>query len=42
MIADRMASLRGVISGQMHLIDALIPQLHPFMDVGRTKQNAAE
>ena len=41
-IADRMTSLRGVVSGQMHLIAALIPQVHPFMDVGRSKQKAAE
>jgi hypothetical protein len=25
-----MTSRRGVISGKMHLIAALIPQLHPF------------
>ncbi|MDB5408676.1 MAG: CopG family transcriptional regulator [Rhodospirillales bacterium] len=29
-IADEMTSRRGVISGKMHLIAALIPQLHPF------------
>jgi CopG family transcriptional regulator, nickel-responsive regulator len=29
-IADKMTSRRGVISGKMHLIAALIPQLHPF------------
>ena len=30
MIADEMTSRRGVVSGKMHLIAALIPQLHPF------------
>jgi len=30
-IADEMTSRRGVISGKMHLIAALIPQLHPFV-----------
>jgi CopG family nickel-responsive transcriptional regulator len=29
-IADRLMSQRGVISGKMHLIAALIPQVHPF------------
>jgi CopG family transcriptional regulator, nickel-responsive regulator len=29
-IADEMTSRRGVISGKMHLIAALIPQLQPF------------
>ena len=32
MIADEMTSRRGVLSGKMHLIAALIPQLHPFID----------
>jgi CopG family transcriptional regulator, nickel-responsive regulator len=31
-IADQMTSRRGVISGKMHLVAALIPQLHPFID----------
>jgi CopG family nickel-responsive transcriptional regulator len=31
-IADEMTSRRGVISGKMHLIAALIPQLHPFRE----------
>lgn len=31
-IADQMTSRRGVISGRMHLVAALIPQLHPFVD----------
>jgi CopG family nickel-responsive transcriptional regulator len=29
-IADEMTSRRGVISGKVHLVAALIPQLHPF------------
>jgi hypothetical protein len=37
MIADEMTSRRGVTSGKMHLIAALIPQLHPFID-GPKKQ----
>lgn len=32
MIADEMTSRRGVISGKMHLVAALIPQVHPFID----------
>jgi CopG family nickel-responsive transcriptional regulator len=31
-IADEMTSRRGVISGKMQLVAALIPQLHPFID----------
>jgi CopG family transcriptional regulator, nickel-responsive regulator len=30
-IADELISRRGVISGQMHLVAALIPQVHPFI-----------
>jgi CopG family nickel-responsive transcriptional regulator len=30
MIADEMTSRRGVVSGKMHLVAALIPPLHPF------------
>ena len=30
-IADEMISRRGVLSGKMHLVAALIPQLHPFI-----------
>jgi CopG family nickel-responsive transcriptional regulator len=30
-IADQLISRRGVISGKMHLVAALIPQLHPFI-----------
>jgi CopG family transcriptional regulator, nickel-responsive regulator len=40
MIADEMTSRRGVISGRMHLVAALIPQVHPFIDkpkLGRDK-----
>ncbi len=29
-IANEMISRRGIISGKMHLVAALIPQLHPF------------
>lgn len=29
-IADEMITLRGVLSGRMHLIAAIIPQLHPL------------
>lgn len=36
-IADEMTSRRGVISGKMHLVAALIPQLHPF-NRGEKKQ----
>jgi CopG family nickel-responsive transcriptional regulator len=32
MIADEMTSRRGVISGRIHLVTALIPQVHPFID----------
>jgi CopG family transcriptional regulator, nickel-responsive regulator len=32
MIANEMTSLRGVVSGRIHLVAALIPQLHPFID----------
>src|SRR5258708_39372618 len=35
-IADEMTSRRGVVSGNMHLIAALIPQVHPF--IAGTKQ----
>jgi CopG family nickel-responsive transcriptional regulator len=31
-IADEMTSRRGVISGRMHLVAALMPQLHPFIE----------
>lgn len=32
LITDEMTSRRGVISGRIHLVAALIPQLHPFID----------
>jgi CopG family nickel-responsive transcriptional regulator len=41
MIADEMTSRRGVTSGKMHLIAALIPQLHPFIGGGKQPQGAA-
>jgi CopG family transcriptional regulator, nickel-responsive regulator len=31
-IADKTITMRGVISGQMNLIAALIPQVHPFIE----------
>jgi CopG family nickel-responsive transcriptional regulator len=31
-IADQMTSRRGVVSGKIHLVAALIPQIHPFID----------
>jgi CopG family transcriptional regulator, nickel-responsive regulator len=37
-IADEMTSRRGVKSGRMHLVTALIPQLHPFNHRGKSKQ----
>jgi CopG family transcriptional regulator, nickel-responsive regulator len=40
-IADEMTSRRGVTSGKMHLIAALIPQLHPFIDGAKQPQGAA-
>jgi CopG family transcriptional regulator, nickel-responsive regulator len=30
-IADEMISRRGVLSGKMHLVAALMPQVHPFI-----------
>ena len=41
MIADAMTSRRGVTSGKMHLIAAVIPQLHPFIDGAKQPQGAA-
>lgn len=37
-IADEMITRRGVISGKMQLIAALIPPIHPFPEVGHKKQ----
>ena len=41
MIADEMTSRRGVMSGKMHLIAALIPQVHPFIGGANQPQGAA-
>lgn len=38
-IANKLTSERGVISGQMHLIAALIPQLHPFIKSDKPKRD---
>ena len=40
-IADEMTSRRGVISGKMHLIAALIPPVHPFFAGAGQRQGAA-
>jgi CopG family nickel-responsive transcriptional regulator len=37
-IADEMTSRRGVISGRIHLVAALMPQLHPFIDKAKLAQ----
>jgi CopG family transcriptional regulator, nickel-responsive regulator len=42
MIADEMTSRRGVISGKMHLIAALIPQLHPFIQSNQQRSKQAQ
>jgi CopG family transcriptional regulator, nickel-responsive regulator len=34
-IADELIATRGVTSGKMHLVAALIPQLHPFAQAAR-------
>ncbi len=34
-VADQLISRRGVISGKMHLVAALIPQVHPFVKAAR-------
>jgi CopG family nickel-responsive transcriptional regulator len=41
MIADEMTSRRGVTSGKMHLIAAVIPQVHPFIDGAKQPRGAA-
>jgi CopG family nickel-responsive transcriptional regulator len=44
-IADEMITLRGVISGRMHLIAAIIPQLHPLPGTptkGKSKRSAGK
>jgi CopG family nickel-responsive transcriptional regulator len=40
-IADQMTSRRGVISGRIHLVAALIPQIHPFIDGVQQAQGTA-
>jgi CopG family transcriptional regulator, nickel-responsive regulator len=42
MIADEMTSRRGVISGKMHLVAALIPQLHPFIQNAQQRSKQAQ
>lgn len=37
MIADEMTSRRGVISGKIHLVASIIPQLHPFIQSKRPR-----
>ena len=37
-IADKMTSCRGVISGRMLLMAALIPQVHPFIEKPKGSQ----
>jgi CopG family nickel-responsive transcriptional regulator len=41
LIADEMTSRRGVISGKIHLIAALIPQVHPFIQNAKQARGAA-
>jgi CopG family transcriptional regulator, nickel-responsive regulator len=41
MIADEMTSRRGVTSGKMHLIAAVIPPVHPFNDGTKQPRGAA-
>jgi CopG family transcriptional regulator, nickel-responsive regulator len=41
LIADKMTSRRGVISGKIHLIAALIPQVHPFIQNAKQARGAA-
>jgi CopG family transcriptional regulator, nickel-responsive regulator len=41
MIADEMTSRRGVSSGKMHLIAAVIPQVHPFADGAKQPRGVA-
>lgn len=38
LITDEMTSRRGVISGRIHLVAALIPQLHPFIDKAKLQR----
>jgi CopG family nickel-responsive transcriptional regulator len=41
-IADEMISRRGVLSGKINLIAALIPQLHPFTKPGGKQKPASK
>jgi CopG family nickel-responsive transcriptional regulator len=41
LIADEMTSRRGVISGKIHLVAALIPQVHPFIQSAKQARGAA-
>ena len=41
LIADEMTSRRGVISGKIHLVAALIPQVHPFIQNAKQARGAA-
>ena len=41
MIADEMTSRRGVTSGKMHLIAAVIPPVHPFSEGTHQPRGAA-
>jgi CopG family nickel-responsive transcriptional regulator len=41
LIADEMTSRRGVISGKIQLIAALIPQVHPFIQNAKQARGAA-
>ena len=41
-IADEMTSRRGVKSGKMYLVAALIPQLHPFIGGEKSKQEKSK
>lgn len=36
-IADEMIAVRGVISGRLHVVAAIIPQLHPFIRDGAAR-----
>ena len=41
LIADEMTSRRGVISGKIQLVAALIPQVHPFIQNAKQARGAA-
>ncbi len=40
-VTDEMTSRRGITSGKMHLIAAVIPQVHPFIDSAKQAQGTA-